>query len=605
MPSILDSFFVSIKLDPDNFLTGRKKVLQESASMKDALLKDSGAVERGAQDAIGAAVSGVQSETKATKAHVEELGRLTKARLKADKDQLDSNKKVKDSYDDVRRGVLATMATLVSANGIKNYVANTITNANTARIASSVSGIPIGDLTAFQSAIKFGGGDPKAAGASMMALSSSLEGMRFGQASPEFISALQMIQASPSDGEIGIYRKFAKWAEGQDPRLVAMMGRRLGLDDQTIATAMKGQKEFDQDFAEAQRIGKITQDQADKLGKWQKAHRRLGSALDSNGREIVAGAAPGAAAGEDFLTSLVEKHPTATKGAMLLTTALTALGSALGAIKMSKGLIQVLGIFGRLGGAVAGGAEAGGAVAGVAEAGGAVVGGVSAAALAVPATIVAAIAAIFAPSGGQTGEDARMRERLAKWRASKGRPAPSTLADRQALAKAYFMDTLGLSNAQASAMVAAMMAENGSLSSSSTNPISAGVSHAYGLGQWLLARQTQFKDWAGHDIHHSTFEEQLRFMVYELTHSRSNALSHIRAAKSQRAALAAMITGYFAPGAGYAGDFSRGVAAMPSVTNIQTLNVHTTATHAPGIARDIHKELNRVSKVAMSSPGMN
>lgn len=41
--------------------------------------------------------------------------------------------------------------------------------------------------------------------------------------------------------------------------------------------------------------------------------------------------------------------------------------------------------------------------------------------------------------------------------------------------------------------------------------------NAYGLAQWQVPRQKNFAKWAGHDIHSSTFDEQLEFMNYELT----------------------------------------------------------------------------------------
>jgi len=53
---------------------------------------------------------------------------------------------------------------------------------------------------------------------------------------------------------------------------------------------------------------------------------------------------------------------------------------------------------------------------------------------------------------------------------------------------------------------------------------------AFGLGQWHPDRQADFKVAFGHDIHDSTFDEQIEFMNYELQHKEAGAMARLKTA---------------------------------------------------------------------------
>ena len=78
-------------------------------------------------------------------------------------------------------------------------------------------------------------------------------------------------------------------------------------------------------------------------------------------------------------------------------------------------------------------------------------------------------------------------------------------------ALAYFQSQ-GWTQAQAAGIAANINSESG------YKPTAVGDGgQAYGLGQWHEDRQKNFAKWAGHDIHKSTYDEQLGFYNYELT----------------------------------------------------------------------------------------
>ncbi len=82
-----------------------------------------------------------------------------------------------------------------------------------------------------------------------------------------------------------------------------------------------------------------------------------------------------------------------------------------------------------------------------------------------------------------------------------------------------YFQSQGWSRQQAIGIVANLDAESGM----DPNVHQRGGGPGYGLAQWESPRQHDFQAWAGHDIHNSTFEEQLQFAQHELTSTQSAA----------------------------------------------------------------------------------
>jgi spore coat assembly protein SafA len=103
---------------------------------------------------------------------------------------------------------------------------------------------------------------------------------------------------------------------------------------------------------------------------------------------------------------------------------------------------------------------------------------------------------------------------------STGGAAPSgdgSESQRIDQAMQYF-ESQGWSKAQAAGIVANLDAESG-LRSIPQN----GGGPGYGIAQWEGPRQAEFQRWSGHDIHGSSFAEQLRFVQHELTSTEAGA----------------------------------------------------------------------------------
>ncbi|HEY0179198.1 MAG TPA: phage tail tip lysozyme [Dokdonella sp.] len=131
-----------------------------------------------------------------------------------------------------------------------------------------------------------------------------------------------------------------------------------------------------------------------------------------------------------------------------------------------------------------------------------------------------------------------------------GGATPGTLQGRINEAMRYF-ESQGWTRAQAAGIVANLRAESGVDPGRAQN----GGGPGYGLAQWEGPRQASFRQWAGHDIHGSSFQEQLEFVQYELTHTESGAGSALRGATSASDA-GAIVCRYYERPADTAGQSS-------------------------------------------------
>lgn len=120
-----------------------------------------------------------------------------------------------------------------------------------------------------------------------------------------------------------------------------------------------------------------------------------------------------------------------------------------------------------------------------------------------------------------------------------GEPVPQSARAKEAMD--YFIGQ-GWTREQAAGIVANLQAE------SNFKPDAIGDGgQAYGIAQWHPDRQANFQKFAGHSIRGSTFEEQLKFVQWELTHTESAAGNQLRVADTAREAGAAVSKYYERP----------------------------------------------------------
>lgn len=196
----------------------------------------------------------------------------------------------------------------------------------------------------------------------------------------------------------------------------------------------------------------------------------------------------------------------------------------------------------------------------------------------------------------------------------------SSVGNREAFIRGYLQRS-GFSPEQVRGIMAGMYAENTTFD---PNIRGGYKGRAVGIGQWLGARRKKLLDRYGPN---PTLAQQMAFLVEELKGGDPGGAS-VRASGSAEETLSNYIGGdgwgFMRPGAGRAGDMRRGYqylgrgpvrtatgAARPSAgggttynTNVGTIVVHTAATDADGIARELPGAIRRRGLTTQANRGM-
>lgn len=355
MATTIDELVVTLGLDPTEFSEGQKKALDDFKKTQESAKKTADQMEQDGKQA----------------------GRF---------------------YSNIRNEALATIAVLVGAKDVAQFVGQTVTNLSAVGRIAQVMGQATPDVLAVSMAVERIGGNAQEAQQSMLGLSQALERYsRFGEGSLEFKRGLGMIGAGPSDTPLQVLQKFAAWSQGKKPQDVELIGQQIGLNQDLINLTIQGRKGFDSAIAQSYRNGIPTDADIKKIQNLQKAFFDLAQSLKYAGTELVVDVADPISHLMEMVAGLIHDFPTATKIILALVAALTALKG----IGLSMGVARALAGGGAAGGGGAAAAEAaagGGAVAG---GGGLLAGG----GIAAGAAVAAGAVALLWPSDLGTDDD--------------------------------------------------------------------------------------------------------------------------------------------------------------------------------------------------------
>lgn len=178
-----------------------------------------------------------------------------------------------------------------------------------------------------------------------------------------------------------------------------------------------------------------------------------------------------------------------------------------------------------------------------------------------------------------------------------------------------FFESHGFNHAQASGIAAGAYAET-KLNPNAVNP----TSGAFGIGQWLGSRKAELFRRYGRN---PSLDQQLEFMLWELTNTESGAGGAIKRQSTAGGALDRYIRNFMRPGAGTGGDLQRGSQYLASnaltspqpaqgggkpVTVAQTTNItvdgsqdpHATGRAVAGEQARVNDQMARQLKTAAS-----
>lgn len=661
MATVIDSFLVELGLDPSKYREGQREAREEQRRTKEE------------------AVSGGKE--------IEERGRKTA-----------------EVMNKVRHEVLGLFAAFTAGAGIREFIQNTITgDAATGRLAKQI-GVATDELSAWQGVARRTGGTNEDATNSLQALAGAFQDIQLTGQSP-LIPYLQTLRISlkdlsdPTETLLKMADAFGK----MDPRRAAALGRGMGLSPTMITVLSKGREEVSRLLAEQRKLGVTTEADAKSAQMLQNTLESLSTASARLGRNLLLAVAPALEkVGQWFVTAAqwAQTHGRVVEGVFVglaaamvaltipliasaapfvaLAAAIAAAGAAGGALvtdlaplqaalaALSDAFAQLAASMQRTVAAVdpqvwvaLGRVVTALAVGAIGLLTGAVIqlGNSFRLLVDVVNTVAAALrgdwTGAFA-SARQVGSDAlrvlqdgfkqTAKTATDMWNAIRGKKAPGVGATPAPPAAAKdtsiegFFRSHGWSATSARGIAAGVHAESGG-NPAARNP----TSGAYGLGQWLGSRKTDFQRVIGRPLEGSSRDEQLRFMQWELNNTERRAGAGIYGAATDKEALDVYVRRFMrpAPGGETAGDLERGGrylaqaptaagggrlavvepglargarAAAPargatndnrSTTDVQigSITVQTSATDANGIARSIGGAVQKRAFVTQANTG--
>lgn len=552
----------------------------------------------------------------------------------------------------LRNEALTFFAVFTAGVGLKDFIGNTISGAASLGRMSANLKMSTRELNAWQKANERAGGTSEGITAALK--ESQVESAKYGSGlTPANIQAFAKYGGNfdaYKDGNTYLLERSRIISElyAKSPARAALAAQELGINEDTYNLIKQGPAAIQALISAQMKNSVVTEKDAAQADQLRTKLLDLRDSLQATATRILLTMAPVL---EKWLAQLqaladwVAEHREdiaewvegAVRGMLQFAKALDSAAEAVGGWKVVIGSLIAL----KLGSVIAQFVALGAAIAGVGKAatgaGAAAAGGGFFALL----RSLGVGGALLLHSGGLNEGEA---EELARRRAL-GDKDPAFSGTRAPLPSAsdaqnQIMDSLmakGWTRAQAAGIAANLQQE------SNFNPAAVGDGgKAYGIAQWHPDRQARFRELHGKDIRGSSLEDQLEFLDYELRNAEAGAgdrlkktttageagavvskyyerpketdvemirRAHMAAAidnaeKARMAAWAAANTeGARSAGAGR-GFVNAGGNTSTSEVNIQELNVHTAATDAEGIARELPGAIRKTGLVTQANTGL-
>ena len=262
-------------------------------------------------------------------------------------------------FSKVRNEALGLMTVLVGGKGLVAFTTDAVRSMSDLGSAAHDIGIGVPQLAALRNMIEASGGNADAATASFQNLAQAMaKAKQFGP-SNELATFLTHIGSSLTDPIDEVYKRFNQWAQGKSPQEVITLGQMGGLDIGTIREAMKSVAAFQKDMADAMKRGVPNPGMTDNMIALESAFTKTQQAAKLLGDTILDKLAPGLTIMLNNITGFISEHPVMATGA----------GAAVGLGGMFASWFGLKSLMpGLFGGGAAAGAESGAAAAAAAAA---------------------------------------------------------------------------------------------------------------------------------------------------------------------------------------------------------------------------------------------
>lgn len=283
MPSIIDSLVVTFGLDPKGYLAGQKKVREGERQLREEAKKTGGEFET-------------------------------------------HGKRAAEGFSKLRNEVVALLAIFTAGVGLKQFIEQTIeADAATGRLAHNL-GVQTEALSAWQGVLKRNGGAAADADQGLQTLVDGLQQINLTGTSP-LIPYLQLLKISLSDLQdpSNTLLKIADAFHNMDPRQASALGKSMGFSPAMVSVLEKGRAAVSAMLSEQQKLGVISQADAEAAQRLQNTLNGLKQAASAVGRTMLTIAAPALEAVAGLLTRFAEW---AQKNQPIVIGAFVALGAA-------------------------------------------------------------------------------------------------------------------------------------------------------------------------------------------------------------------------------------------------------------------------------------
>jgi hypothetical protein len=537
--------------------------------------------------------------------------RLREEQTRQNRDDQDAQKRLTDGIRGLRNETAGFLFVLAGATGLKSFAQDIISgDAATGRLAKNL-GVATEQLSAWEEAIQRVGGSASSIDNALRSMSSAFQSLQLTgttghDADLQGLGVTREDLANPEQALLKIAGASQRMSR---PEFTARASR-LGFDESTITLLAKGRQGVTQLLEEQRRLGVVTDQNAEAAQRFQDRLAAIETAVKGKVRPEL-----------EQLVGVVGDW--LTKGDNL-NTVLTITGGIIAAIAVSAAvayapIVALAGAFALVATNIDKLKQDWGALKSWWD------------------SVEDKTDPIFDPvrkflgmnTGAQAGADSR-------WHAMAGPLAPggalgAAMSDTSwrglgqggdnggggADMVQHYFAARGFTAAGTRGITAAISAENASFDPNATNP----TSGAYGIGQWLGDRKRALFAKYGS---HPTMQQQLDFMYSEMRggdRGATLAVPDIQRATTAGAAAKAMIDRFYRPGSGSAGDYARaarfigpnagigasqagGATNTSNVTSIGQITIHTAATDATGIARDLPAALAQRGLVVQANTGL-
>jgi len=541
-----------------------------------------------------------------TKGQKEAAESLIKTRDNANavaKEMAAKGKQAAEFFSTVKNEALGLIGVLLGAQGLESFVRSTTTSIVQMGNAARNIGMPIGELNAFGMMVERHGGNAAAAAASFQKLTDAANNFAILGQGSQYASVMGMLGLNPGAKGTDVYSALLKYAsEHNNARGIQetrTYGQMLGLDEGTMNTlldqAKGGVAQFHKEMAESFSLGTRTPEMAEAMKQLTHDWEALSQAAGHFGDVMLTDVQPYLSAFLQWNTEMIKQNPTATlaieglASAFLAFSTLANVTKLFGLTAISDALAGIAGLIARI------------------------------SALSLPAMLSGDTPGAGdnyqVPEGHKRGflNDLWYQYMPESWggKPSNGAsPNAPSRADQHGTREETidFFQKNGYSAEHAAAIASIIGFESGYNAAAFNG--SGGGRGARGAIQWRGDRIENYRRLFGHDPDQGSYQENLRFIQWELQNTERGANQALRQSHTEAEGVDALNRTYTRPGHLYsilrtkplAAPSARDVAPISNAgsggvagsnVSIGSVTVHTQATDANGIARDINDALSR------------